>query len=224
MVFCDLLRVQDGFLSTKLPLAPLNRQKRITAQLAHRSPSNEDKALERKAADLAEELGNPEFLALNSVFFRFPRLDLGLSEAASARQLGSHAATPLREGPKWETGAGSEEACKMLTVISFSGARLSFHEILTLFYAFCLLFILTALILVVLGLVVVLIRIFVLELATAIMVHVAKQSNGCGALQRGMIVGLGFSLESSGSSSESEEIKTFGLEEEDGTLEQEAEE
>jgi hypothetical protein len=39
-----------------------------------------------------------------------------------------------------------------------------------------------------------------------------------------MIVGLGFGLESSGSSSESEEIKTFGLEEEDGTLEQEAEE
>jgi hypothetical protein len=39
------------------------------------------------------------------------------------------------------------------------------------------LFILTALILIVLGLVVVLIRIFVLELATAIMVHVAKQSN-----------------------------------------------
>jgi hypothetical protein len=83
--------------------------------------------LERKAADLAEELDNPEFFALESVFFRFPRLDLGLSEAASARQLGSHAATPLREGPKWETGAGSEEeARKMLTVISFGGTGLSF--------------------------------------------------------------------------------------------------
>jgi hypothetical protein len=53
----------------------------------------EDEALEREAEeeeveDLAEEADGPGFFPPESVFFRFPRLDLGLSEAARARSLG----------------------------------------------------------------------------------------------------------------------------------------
>jgi hypothetical protein len=50
----------------------------------------EDEALEREAEeeDLVEESDGPGFFAPDSVFFCFPRLDLGLSEAARVCSLG----------------------------------------------------------------------------------------------------------------------------------------